>query len=599
MPTRNEILLRPLSRSARIVEIGPSYGPIAPKAEGWNTRTMDHANRDQLIAKYRSEPGVDVSRIEEVDFVWTEGMLSSAVPKEEHGSFDAFVASHVIEHTPDLIAFLEAAAILLKPSGVVILAIPDKRYCFDYFQPLSTTGQVLAAHAEERSRHTSTIAFDHFAYLVKEDKTAAWGQHPLRRLTLAYTIEEALNLFSHVGKTKDYVDLHAWHFCPASFELLVLDLARLGVLDWRLEKSTPAEGCEFFAWLRRGGNAEAAALSPDKLASRRLGLLKRTLFETKEQIDWLVAGEQPLAETPADKSLANPEPGNEEITPPLSRRAKLLSNLELKSMQGFEIGPLASPLVSKAESRVFYVDHADRETLCQKYANDPNVDTAKIVSIDAVWGDCTLRECFPSSGPFDYVVASHVIEHVPDMIGWLIEIADVLKIGGYLSLAIPDKRFTFDFLRQTTRLSETVDAYLRGNRRPMPAQIFDYNANAVELDLAAAWNGPADPKTLKHYVTLRYALDRSMEAAREGKYVDAHCWVFTPESFLRLFIDFVDLDLVPHFDCARFYETVPGTNEMITVLRRIKNNGGAGKEDAKKSFLTHLDRALQITLPVK
>lgn len=94
--------MEPVSRNARVVEIGPSYGPIAPKAEGWNTRTIDHANRDQLVAEYRSEPGVDVSRIEEVDFVWTEGMLGSAVPKEEHGSFGAFVASHVIEHTPDL-----------------------------------------------------------------------------------------------------------------------------------------------------------------------------------------------------------------------------------------------------------------------------------------------------------------------------------------------------------------------------------------------------------------------------------------------------------------------------------------------------------------
>ena len=42
-----------------------------------------------------------------------------------------------------------------------------------------------------------------------------------------------------------------------------------------------------------------------------------------------------------------------------------------------------SPIVSKAESDVYYVDHADRETLQAKYATDPNVDIQKIAPVDA------------------------------------------------------------------------------------------------------------------------------------------------------------------------------------------------------------------------
>jgi hypothetical protein len=139
--TRDQILLAPVARGAQIIEIGPSYNPIAPKAGGWNTKTLDHTTREKLIAHYRGHAGVDVNRIEEVDFIWTGGLLADAVPKALHGTFDAFVASHVIEHTPDLIAFLNSAAVLLKVDGVVALAIPDKRYCFDYFQPLTTTGR--------------------------------------------------------------------------------------------------------------------------------------------------------------------------------------------------------------------------------------------------------------------------------------------------------------------------------------------------------------------------------------------------------------------------------------------------------------------------
>jgi SAM-dependent methyltransferase len=200
----------------------------------------------------------------------------------------------------------------------------------------------------------------------------------------------------------------------------------------------------------------------------------------------------------------------------MTRREKLLSGLDLQRARGIEIGALTSPVVSKADGEVFYVDYFDREVLRTEYESDPNVDIDQIVQVDAVWGDHTLRECFPNISSFDYVIASHVIEHVPDMIGWLKEIAEVLRPGGRLALAIPDKRYTFDYLRQPTRLSELIDAYLRRNRRPMPAQIFDYNANATDVDMVAAWNGPLEPTLLKHYVDLRYALERSIESIRDG-----------------------------------------------------------------------------------
>jgi Methyltransferase domain len=291
--SRAAILLAPVPQSAQIIEIGPSYNPIAPKAEGWNTKTIDYTTREKLMAHYCGQPGVDVNRIEEVDFIWTGGMLSDAVPTVLHGTFDAFIASHVIEHTPDLIAFLNAAAVLLRSDGTVVLAIPDKRYCFDYFQPLSTTGQVLAAHAENRSRHTSRMAFDHVAYVVKNGGVGAWSQHPVRDLSFFHSIEEAQKFFAstHRKEGQDYVDLHNWRFTPASFELVMLELAQLGETDWRVDRITPASGCEFFAWLRRGGAAVARSLSEAELNSKRLTLLKRTLLETKEQIDWLLAGE--------------------------------------------------------------------------------------------------------------------------------------------------------------------------------------------------------------------------------------------------------------------------------------------------------------------
>ena len=68
----------------------------------------------------------------------------------------------------------------------------------------------------------------------------------------------------------------------------------------------------------------------------------------------------------------------------MGRIEKLRSGLDLGSMTGIEIGPLLQPVVTKSEGDIIYVDHLDTESLKAKYADDQNVDTSKIVSVDAV-----------------------------------------------------------------------------------------------------------------------------------------------------------------------------------------------------------------------
>ena len=298
VPSRTEILLGSVSKRSRIIEIGPSFNPVAPKSEGWNSFSIDHLSSDGLTLKYAAHPGVDVNRIENVDFVWTTGTLSDAVPQEHHGSFDVFVASHVIEHTPDMVAFLESAADLLKEDGLVVLAVPDKRYCFDYFQPTTTTGQVLNAHREKRQRHSGERAFDHFAYAATDGNAESWGQRPIQGLRLIYEIQEAANTYALYSDSSHYHDLHAWHFTPASFELLLLELVTLGETDWCVERVSETTGWEFFAWLRRGAYTHTKVMSADELQLRRVALLKKGLLETQAQIDWLLASEPSLTEPP-------------------------------------------------------------------------------------------------------------------------------------------------------------------------------------------------------------------------------------------------------------------------------------------------------------
>ncbi|MBD3886956.1 methyltransferase domain-containing protein [Phormidium tenue FACHB-886] len=205
-------------------------------------------------------------------------------------------------------------------------------------------------------------------------------------------------------------------------------------------------------------------------------------------------------------------------------------------------------------SRVRYVDHATTEALRAKYKTDPNINVDNIVEVDYVWGAQSLPELVKDEAPFDYAIASHVIEHVPDLVGWLKEIHAILKPGGILSLAIPDKRFCFDYYRSLTRPADILDAYLRGARKPSPRQIFDFFSSVVSRQGEIAWEGQAHEHELVHIHTESQAWEVALRAATSDIYEDVHCWVFTPDSFLQLLKTLINLKLFD-FKVARFYET--------------------------------------------
>jgi SAM-dependent methyltransferase len=177
----------------------------------------------------------------------------------------------------------------------------------------------------------------------------------------------------------------------------------------------------------------------------------------------------------------------------MPRREQILLSIDVHECTGCEIGPLDRALVSKMDGTVYYVDHCDTETLKTRWASDVNVDTSQL-HVDAVWGKRTLRGAltastdFPSRSPvgLDYVVASHVIEHVPDVTTWLNEIADVLKPAGDLRLAVPDRRYTFDFNRRETELAEVLEAYVCQRRVPSAGRILDFALHMATVDLSAA-----------------------------------------------------------------------------------------------------------------
>jgi SAM-dependent methyltransferase len=249
---RTQILRSWLNRDALGLEIGPLHAPVAPKSEGWQVETIDHADTATLRARYQNSPDMDASAIQEVDYV--SGGRSMLDVIGTRGRYDWIIASHVAEHVPDLLGFLLECQALLKPSGRLVLALPDKRQCFDALRPVSTSGDVLQAHLELRQRHAPGAGFDYVARAVEVGGRHAWGDQHAGAVRLQHSLEGGHALFNALATTKEYHDLHGWVFVPSSLRLLVEELYQLDLCGLRETAIHPTMGIEFFVALSCAGS---------------------------------------------------------------------------------------------------------------------------------------------------------------------------------------------------------------------------------------------------------------------------------------------------------------------------------------------------------
>lgn len=187
--------------------------------------------------------------------------------------YDYIVASHVIEHVPDMLGFLKECDVLLKPKGVLFLAVPDKRRCFDVFRPLASTSDVMQAHHEQRRVHTPARAFDHVANLASLDTKQGWSAGARGTLRTQHPLSFAHGVFKRATRSQEYFDFHAWVFTPSSFRLILRDLNEIDVLGLRECAFRPAEGIEFYVTLSRSGHG---------CPSDRLTLLQAVQEELRE-----------------------------------------------------------------------------------------------------------------------------------------------------------------------------------------------------------------------------------------------------------------------------------------------------------------------------
>lgn len=276
---RNLLFLADIHLTDKIIEIGPSIAPVAPKSAGWNVTVVDHASQAELKGKYRdivSKESLDA--IEEVDVIWRGGALHSQFPEEAYHSFKRVIASHALEHFPDPILFFSSASKLLFDSGSISLAIPDKRHCFDVFKPLTTTVEWISSHLDKNGVHSPNAIFNHLAFYTEKNKVPSWDKAAISDLRLSLSVPYAYSSFlDYKEKTeRDYIDVHAWAFTPASFELIIFELGLLKLIDWEIVSNTQLSPSEFVCTFEK---ATYCNYVDDEANEKRRNLMAKAILE--------------------------------------------------------------------------------------------------------------------------------------------------------------------------------------------------------------------------------------------------------------------------------------------------------------------------------
>ncbi len=219
------------------------------------------------------------------------------------------------------------------------------------------------------------------------------------------------------------------------------------------------------------------------------------------------------------------------------------AGLSLKDLKGsgIEVGALHSPLWVPEDAKVQYVDRLSVPDLRRHY---PELSSLPLVKVDIVDNGETLDSIEVDSQ--DFLIANHFLEHTQDPIGTLKRHIALLKPGGILYLAVPDKRWTFDVRRPETTLRHLIDDHTKG-----PAVSYDSHVREY-AEMVDGLSGAELETRVKFIKDTQYSI---------------HFHVWTDQSFREL-LEYLRGEAGLGFEIIDF-QTNPAREENIAILRKF------------------------------
>lgn len=199
---------------------------------------------------------------------------------------------------------------------------------------------------------------------------------------------------------------------------------------------------------------------------------------------------------------------NRRPAPVLSREvARRFMSRHLRG-DGVELGPGHQPCPVPPGVRVRYVD---RWRPAENHDHFPELGPAEFPDPDVVANFDVDRLAPLADASCDFVIASHVIEHLAEPLGFLDDIHRVIRPGGAALLLVPDRRRTFDSARAPTSLAHLVAEHAAGVNEVDDEHMLDFLTNAGE---GASYLGvPEEPAARARWF-----------AWHRERSIHVHCW---------------------------------------------------------------------------
>lgn len=244
-----------------------------------------------------------------------------------------------------------------------------------------------------------------------------------------------------------------------------------------------------------------------------------------------------------------------------------LDSVKPENKVGLEIGPLDRPFIDKNKYQVLYLDYFDEEQLQKSIRNTPGRDPNNIVKLDYILSGANLSDVVDKK--FDYIFSSHVLEHVPNLFGYLSELHKLLNESGMLFAIIPDCRYCFDIERPETSLGELIENFHFNRDKPSMKHVFDQWFYHKKVNPLGLWgNYEKHKKSLSRTFSLEQSYNRSKKA--EHCYIDCHVNLFTPTSFQECIEASRKLGL-HQFDLIKTIPTKKNTLDFSVLLKARTN----------------------------
>ncbi|MCM1231839.1 MAG: class I SAM-dependent methyltransferase [Ruminococcus flavefaciens] len=237
-----------------------------------------------------------------------------------------------------------------------------------------------------------------------------------------------------------------------------------------------------------------------------------------------------------------------------------------------ELGPLNYPVAEKASyPNTFYCDIRSTEELRALYSGNDylaatgiEIDVETIVPVDYVVKD-GYSKSLSTVEKFDYVIASHVLEHVNDLIFALRDIAQLLKPGGIFCIVYPDKRYCFDHFRTSASFRDAYHVFRGGTKNNAPMVLDFYYSVIPENNPVLFWNqdGILNELPRASYENAEAHYERVLDGEKMD---DIHYWPFTDMDFLKFLYDCTRARLLP-FRLISFCPCVKDGQQFMVALQ--------------------------------